>query len=165
MLISLEARVGDTLTLGYAKPAIIGAPVNVPGDPGISATIGPRVFIPASHLAETKLLTFGSRADYEAFAKLPEGTDPGTWLTPLRQRLERNRVRERTVVENEVNLTVSIDQLRDFLGRGGLSHCPRRDWLASGACARFSRKIDTVAGFAVSAQRAGKANIACFRRR
>jgi len=146
LLISLEARVGDTLTLGYAKFAIIGALVNVPGDPGISATIGPRVFIPASYLAETKLLTFGSRADYEAFAKLPEGTDPGTWLAPLRQRLERNRVRARTVVENEVNLTESIDQLSDFLGVVGLVALLLGGiGVASGVHAFVARKIDTVA--------------------
>ena len=146
LLITLEARVGDTLTLGYAKFAIIGALVNVPGDPGISATIGPRVFIPASRLAETKLLTFGSRADYEAFAKLPEGTDPGTWLTPLRQRLERNRVRARTVVENEVNLTESIDQLSDFLGVVGLVALLLGGiGVASGVHAFVARKIDTVA--------------------
>ena len=146
LLISLEAHVGDTLTLGYAKFAIIGALVNVPGDPGISATIGPRVFIPASHVDETKLLTFGSRADYEAFAKLPQGTDPGTWLAPLRQRLERNRVRARTVVENEVNLTESIDQLRDFLGVVGLVALLLGGiGVASGVHAFVARKIDTVA--------------------
>jgi putative ABC transport system permease protein len=146
LLITLDARVGDTLTLGYAKFAIIGAIVSVPGDPGISATIGPRVFIPASSLAATKLLGFGSRADYEAFAKLPEGTDPATWLAPLRPRLERNRVRARTVVENEVNLTESIDQLSDFLGVVGLVALLLGGiGVASGVHAFVARKIDTVA--------------------
>jgi putative ABC transport system permease protein len=146
LLITLDARVGDTLTLGYAKFAIIGAIVSVPGDPGISATIGPRVFIPASSLAATKLLGFGSRADYEAFAKLPEGTDPAAWLAPLRPRLERNRVRARTVVENEVNLTESIDQLSDFLGVVGLVALLLGGiGVASGVHAFVARKIDTVA--------------------
>jgi putative ABC transport system permease protein len=146
LLITLDARVGDTLTLGYAKFAIIGALLSVPGDPGISATIGPRVFIPAEHLEATKLLGFGSRADYEAFAKLPEGTDPATWLQPLRQKLERNRVRARTVVENEVNLTESIDQLSDFLGVVGLVALLLGGiGVASGVHAFVARKIDTVA--------------------
>jgi putative ABC transport system permease protein len=146
LLISLDAHVGDTLTLGYAKFAIIGALVSVPGDPGISATIGPRVFIPAAYLDSTKLLGFGSRADYEAFAKLPEGTDPGTWLAPLRPRFERNRVRARTVVENEVNLTESIDQLSDFLGVVGLVALLLGGiGVASGVHAFVARKIDTVA--------------------
>src|SRR4051794_12123656 len=146
LLVTLDARVGDTLTLGYAKFAIIGALVNVPGDPGISATIGPRVFIPASYLDSTKLLGFGSRADYEAFAKLPENTDPATWLAPLRPRLERNRVRARTVVENEVNLTESIDQLSDFLGVVGLvALLLGCIGVASGVHAFVARKIDTVA--------------------
>ena len=146
LLITLDARVGDTLTLGYAKFAIIGALLSVPGDPGISATIGPRVFIPAEHLEATKLLGFGSRADYEAFAKLPEGTDPATWLQPLRPKLERNRVRARTVVENEVNLTESIDQLSDFLGVVGLVALLLGGiGVASGVHAFVARKIDTVA--------------------
>ena len=146
LLISLDARIGDTLTLGYAKFSIIGALISVPGDAGISATIGPRVFIPAAHLEATRLLTFGSRADYDAFAKLPEGTDPGTWLTPLRPKLERARVRARTVVENEVNLTESIDQLSDFLGVVGLVALLLGGiGVASGVHAFVARKIDTVA--------------------
>jgi len=146
LLISLDARVGDTLTLGYAKFAIIGQLVSVPGDPGISATIGPRVFIPAAYVDSTKLLGFGSRADYEAFAKLPEGSDPATWLAPLRPRFERNRVRARTVVENEVNLTESIDQLSDFLGVVGLVALLLGGiGVASGVHAFVARKIDTVA--------------------
>jgi len=146
LLVSLDARVGDTLTLGYAKFAIIGALVSVPGDPGISATIGPRVFIPAAYLDSTKLLGFGSRADYDAFAKLPEGTDPATWLAPLRPRLERMRMRARTVVENEVNLTESIDQLSDFLGVVGLVALLLGGiGVASGVHAFVARKIDTVA--------------------
>ena len=146
LLISLDAQIGDTLTLGYAKFAIIGSLVSVPGDAGISATIGPRVFIPAEYLEATKLLGFGSRADYDAFAKLPEGTDPATWLTPLRPPLERNRVRARTVVENEVNLTESIDQLSDFLGVVGLVALLLGGiGVASGVHAFVARKIDTVA--------------------
>ena len=146
LLISLDAQVGDTLTLGYAKFAIIAALVSVPGDAGISATIGPRVFIPAQYLEATKLLGFGSRADYDAFAKLPEGTDPATWLAPLRPKLERTRVRARTVVENEVNLTESIDQLSDFLGVVGLVALLLGGiGVASGVHAFVARKIDTVA--------------------
>ena len=146
LLISLDARVGDTLTLGYAKFTIIGSLVSVPGDPGISATIGPRVFIPATYVDSTKLLGFGSRADYEAFAKLPDGIDPGTWLAPLRPQFERNRVRARTVVENEVNLTESIDQLSDFLGVVGLVALLLGGiGVASGVHAFVARKIDTVA--------------------
>ena len=146
LLISLDAQIGDTLTLGYAKFAIIGSLVSVPGDAGISATIGPRVFIPAEYLEATRLLGFGSRADYDAFAKLPDGVDPATWLVPIRPKLERARVRARTVVENEMNLTESIDQLSDFLGVVGLVALLLGGiGVASGVHAFVARKIDTVA--------------------
>ncbi|WP_148306390.1 ABC transporter permease [Gemmatirosa kalamazoonensis] len=62
LLVALDADVGDTLVLGYTRFAIIGALENVPGDPGIAAVLGPRVYIPERYLAETHLLGFGARA-------------------------------------------------------------------------------------------------------
>ncbi len=43
LLVSLNAQIGDTVSLGQAKFVITGSLVNVPGDLGISAAIGPRV--------------------------------------------------------------------------------------------------------------------------
>src|SRR5207249_4032430 len=71
LLVALDAHVGDTLVLGYGRFAITGTLENVPGDPGIAAVLGPRVYIPARYLAETHLLGFGSRAEYEALIALP----------------------------------------------------------------------------------------------
>src|SRR5205814_208350 len=41
LLVSLNARIGDTVTLGLAKFVISGTLRSVPGEVGISATIGP----------------------------------------------------------------------------------------------------------------------------
>ena len=67
LLTALGARVGDTLALGDARFQISGTIVSAPGNTGFRAAFGPRVFIPAAYLAETKLLGFGSRAEYEAY--------------------------------------------------------------------------------------------------
>jgi len=148
LLIALDARVGDTLTLGYGRFVIAGTLENVPGDPGVAAVIGPRVFIPARYLPETQLLVFGSRAEYEALLRLPAGVDPARWVAPLRPRLERARVRVRTVIENELNLTRSVDQLSDFLGIAGLIALLLGGiGVASGVNAFVTKKIDTVAVF------------------
>jgi putative ABC transport system permease protein len=146
LLIALDARVGDTLTLGYGRFVIAGTLKNVPGDPGVAAVIGPRVFIPARYLPETQLLVFGSRAEYEALVRLPARTVPADWVAPLRTRLERARVRIRTVAENEVNLTQSIEELSDFLGIVGLVALLLGGiGVASGVNAFVARKIDAVA--------------------
>lgn len=56
LLISLDAHVGDSLTIGYGRFEIIGAVEAMPGDPGFAAAIGPRVYIAERYAAETQLL-------------------------------------------------------------------------------------------------------------
>ena len=148
VLISLDAQVGDTLMLGSARFAIIGTIKNVPGDAGVSAAIGPRVFVPSVYLDETGLLVFGSRAEYDALLKMPPGLSPARFAGRFNQRFSTDtpRVRLETVAENEFDLTSDIDQLGSFLGivglvallLGGLG-------VASGVHAFVMRKIDTVA--------------------
>ena len=146
LLITLDAKVGDTISVGFGKFQILGTLDNVPGDPGVAAIVGPRVFIPARYMAETGLLGFGSRAEFEALVKLPATAKPATWVAPLRPRLERARVRIRTVTENEMNLTQAIEQLSTFLGLVGLIALLLGGiGVASGVHAFVTRKIDTVA--------------------
>ncbi|HET8623374.1 MAG TPA: ABC transporter permease, partial [Gemmatimonadales bacterium] len=75
LLTALNARVGDTLSLGEARFAIIATVENLPGEVGMRSAFGPRVFIPAAYLEETKLLGFGSRAERQAFIKLRTSAD------------------------------------------------------------------------------------------
>jgi putative ABC transport system permease protein len=146
LLLSLDAHVGDTIALGFARFAVTGALRNVPGEVGISAAIGPRVYVPSRYLDETGLLVFGSRADYETLLKLPDGVDQGSFAQTLRRTLTGERVRVRTVKETELNLTEAIDQLRDFLGVVGLVALLLGGiGVASGVHAFVIRKIDTVA--------------------
>jgi putative ABC transport system permease protein len=91
LLIALDAQIGDTLVLGYGRFRIDGTLDNVPGDAGIASVIGPRVYVPARYLAETQLLVFGSRAEYEAVVRLPDGASAAGLLRPLRARLTSGR--------------------------------------------------------------------------
>src|SRR3954469_9968381 len=56
LLTSLNARVGDTLRLGFGTFTIIASIKDVPGAAGIAEMLGPRIFIPAKYVAETQLL-------------------------------------------------------------------------------------------------------------
>ena len=71
LLIALNASVGDSLRLGQMMFAIAGTLGNVPGDAGITAVIGPRVYMSDNWLDATALLAFGSRAEYDVVLKLP----------------------------------------------------------------------------------------------
>ncbi len=71
LLVALDASVGDSLRLGQKMFQIVGTLGNVPGDAGITAVIGPRVYLSDNWLDATALLTFGSRAEYDVVLKLP----------------------------------------------------------------------------------------------
>ena len=146
LLIALNAKVGDTLQLGYGKFEIAGSLISVPGDPGVAAAIGPRVYIAEKYLQSTKLLMFGSRAEYEAFARLRPGVSGDDWLARLKPRFDSLKVRARTVSESETSITESIDQLANFLGIVGIVALLLGGvGVASGVNAWVARKIDIVA--------------------
>ncbi|MBA3405422.1 MAG: ABC transporter permease, partial [Gemmatimonadaceae bacterium] len=146
LLIALNARLGDTITLGFGRFVIAAVLKDVPGTPGVAEIIGPRVFIPERYLAETQLLTFGSTAEYSVLARLPAGANPGRAIGPLRPSFEKAQVRVRTVTESEDNTTESIQQLTRFIGIVGLVALLLGGvGVASGVRAFVARKIDTVA--------------------
>ena len=120
LLVETGARVGDTLSLGAARFAIIGTLTNVPGDIGIAAALGPRVYIADRFVGETGLVVFGSRVGYDALLALPPGRDADQLLTTYRATLSTARVRGRTVAETERSLTRAVDTLHDFLDLVGL---------------------------------------------
>jgi putative ABC transport system permease protein len=146
ILVSLDASVGDTIALGYARFAIIGTLQAVPGDAGVAAAIAPRVFIPMQWVDETRLLGFGSRADHDAFARLADGVNPSRFVIPWRERIEAADMRVRTVAQQEDNFTESIEELSDFLSIVGLVALLLGGiGVASGVHAFVARKLVTAA--------------------
>ena len=148
VLVSLDAQIGDTIMLGTARFVILAAVRSVPGDAGVAAAIAPRVFIPREYIAETGLLVFGSRAEYETLLKLPPDISPARFAArynPLFSS-ETPRVRLETVAENESEMRQSIEELGKFLGLVGLVALLLGGiGVASGVHAFVMRKIDTVA--------------------
>ncbi|MDX2193957.1 MAG: FtsX-like permease family protein, partial [Gemmatimonadales bacterium] len=146
LLTALGAAVGDTLALGEARFVIRGTVLNAPGDVGIRTAFGPRLFIPHRMLERTKLLGFGARAQYEAFVKVGPGADADQLAARYRPALRPERVRVRTVADDQQNLTSLLDRLGSYLGLvalvalllGGLG-------VASAVVAFVRQKLDTIA--------------------
>ncbi len=120
LLTALDARVGDTLALGEARFVISGWIVSAPGNVGVRTAFGPRIYIPARDLPETRLLGFGARAEYEAFVRLPAGVSPQALADGYRPALIPERVRVRTVAEDQTNLNSALGRLTGYLGLVGL---------------------------------------------
>ncbi len=119
LLVQLEARIGDTLLIGESRFAIIGALTRVPGELGILAAIGPRVYIPGAYLDETGLLQFGSRARYTALLRLDDD-QLDRFLNTHRQFLRDQAIGIDTAAEREEDLTRSLGMLARYLGLVGL---------------------------------------------
>jgi putative ABC transport system permease protein len=147
LLVSLDGKIGDSLTLGNATFTITGILKSVPGDVGISAAIGPRIYMPERYVAATGLVVFGSRADYEILFKLPETADPTAFVSQFRPRFRTNDEGSmRTAGYNESRLASAIDQLHDYLAIVGLVALLLGGiGVASGVHAFVMRKIDPVA--------------------
>lgn len=147
LLVSLSAELGDTVSLGAAKFIITGSLRSVPGDVGITAAIGPRVYIPERFVPETGLLTFGSRAEYEALYRLPPNVTPAAFTDRFSKRLMAGTGGSfRSAGYNESRLASAIDQLHDYLALVGLVALLLGGiGVASGVHAFVMRKIDPVA--------------------
>lgn len=145
LLTLLNARVGDTLKLGFGKFTIIATLAGGPTS-RFAELFGPRVFIPAKYVAETQLLVFGSTADRTLLMKLRPGVDPDKFVRPFKKRLEDAQARVRTVTQAEELTADVIDNLTNFIGIVGLVALLLGGiGVASGVRAFVARKIDTVA--------------------
>ena len=120
LLLALDAKVGDVLSLGDAHFPIRAAVLNVPGDVGVRTAFGSRVFMAARDVAATGLLGFGARARYEAFLRLPPAAQPQRLADRYKPALAAERVTLRTVSEDQESLNASLSRMGRYLGLVGL---------------------------------------------
>jgi putative ABC transport system permease protein len=116
LLAALQARVGDTLALGEARFVLAGTIASAPGNVGLRAAFGPRVYIPARYLEETRLLGFGARAEYEAYLRLPSSVSAQAIAKERGPSLRSDRVRVRTVEDDRERLNETLSRLTGYLG-------------------------------------------------
>jgi putative ABC transport system permease protein len=116
LLVALGARTGDPIALGEARFVLRATLENMPGDVGFGSALGPRVLIPRARVLETSLLTRGSRARYEAFLRLPPGSDAQKIADRFRSRLSAERLNVRTVSDDQRGLTQTLSRFGNFLG-------------------------------------------------
>ena len=146
LLISLNAQVGDSVSLGYSTFVIAGTLKQVPGDAGFVSIVGPRVFISTQWLDETRLLSFGSRASYETLLKMPPTIQAPDWAKKNKAAFDKLKLRVRTAAQSEANVTEAIDTLGSFLGLVGLVALLLGGiGVASGVHAFIRRKQETIA--------------------
>jgi putative ABC transport system permease protein len=116
LLTALSARIGDTVALGDGRFTITGTIQSAPSEVGFRFAFGPRIYIPADYLSETGLLGFGARVQYEIFLKLPPSASAQELANHYRAPLRPERVRLRTVADDQRNLNDILSRLTGYLG-------------------------------------------------
>ncbi|HEV2295190.1 MAG TPA: FtsX-like permease family protein [Tepidisphaeraceae bacterium] len=124
ILARLNLKASDALRIGGADFRIAGTVIAEPDKLSITFTLGPRVFLSPDGLARTQLIGKGSRVEYRALVKLPQGS-----TAEDAQRLERmlgagepaeDSYRVRTFTEAQPQLRRSFDRVGRYLGLVGL---------------------------------------------
>lgn len=147
VMVQLEVNTGDTLAIGASQFVVIGALTRVPGEVGLRAAIGPRVYIPARYLEETGLLRFGSRARYATLLAM-EDQQRDVLLERHRELFRSHVIRIDTAAEREEDLTQSLSLLARYLGLVGLIALLLGGiGVASAVHVYVKGKLDTIAVF------------------
>lgn len=120
LLLALDAQLGDSIAIGANRFEIIAALERIPGDLEIASTFAPRVFIPAHALAETGLLGFGARVDHEAFVRISDPLLAEAFAERYRAAWRGERVRLRTVQDQQERMEAALGSLAGFLGLVGI---------------------------------------------
>ena len=146
LLAYLGLDVGDTLRLGEASFGIDGTLFRVPGEIGLRAAIGPRVYIASEYLDATNLLRFGSLAQYAALIAFDHPEQAATVVEQRRTTFSAARVSAETASHRERDLREWFDALSRFLALLGLTAL-LLGGLATGSAIHVfvKRKLPTVA--------------------
>ncbi|HSN15977.1 MAG TPA: ABC transporter permease, partial [Anaeromyxobacteraceae bacterium] len=146
LLTALDARPGDTLALGESRFIILASVTRLPGDVGVRGAFAPRIFIPAQYLGETKLLTFGARASYDAYIKLADPAQAEALSTRFRPEVRAAKLRVRTVADDEQNVNRTLTSMTRYLGLVALIALLLGGIGVAAATHEFiNRKLETVA--------------------
>ncbi len=147
LLVTLGARVGDTLTLGEGRFVIAATVADVPGHltGGVNA-FGAQVYVPHRYLADMRVLGFGARVRYEALLKFPSARDARSFESRHLRLFRADGVRSETAQDTEADLSQALSNTEAFLQfvgfiallLGGIG-------VASGISAFLAGKLETIA--------------------
>lgn len=121
VLVQLDARIGDTISVGRSRFPLLGTVDGLPTDIGFQSAVGPRVYLPAAALPATGLLTFGSLARHELYVRLPDGADAEAVDERYGEMARAQNTRITTADEQAEDLTEGTRILSRFLGLVGLA--------------------------------------------
>ncbi|MFI5235449.1 MAG: ABC transporter permease, partial [Gemmatimonadales bacterium] len=146
LLTALGVKIGDSIAIGSARFVVAGTITSLPGDIGVRTELAPRVYLPAGDLPATGLLGFGARVRYDAYVRLPAGTDVRAVAAQMRPALKALNIGLRTASDDEADLNESLTTLARYLGLVALASLLLGGiGVASASHELVARRLETVA--------------------
>ncbi|HEY0285053.1 MAG TPA: FtsX-like permease family protein [Vicinamibacterales bacterium] len=119
LLAQFGLSVGDAIAIGKAEFVVRGVIGLEPGRSLSAFSLGPRVFIDYDDLAETGLITFGSRVSRQMLLRVPE-PEIDTLTRELRAEFGPEFVRVRSYRDREEQIGEDFERAENYLSLVGL---------------------------------------------
>ena len=119
-LMRTHLKPGDAFDLGKVRVRVVGTVVSEPDRISRAFSIGPRVFVSQSTLAESQLVQPGSRVKHRTLIRLPLSMKPETAIDILKDGLKDKSLRLRSYKDMQSSLTDSIERMGQYLGALGV---------------------------------------------
>ena len=146
LMLQFDAQVGDAIKIGAFTFQILGMLKKAPGEAAAVSLAGPRLYISAHYLDQTKLIQMGSRLRYKVYFKLPPTVDPARFREQHLAHFERYRLASETVQERASSIGQTLDNLTQYLNLVGfIALLLGGIGVASGMQTYIKHKLSTVA--------------------
>ena len=119
LLAQFGLSVGDAIAIGKAQFVVRGVIALEPGRSLSAFSLGPRVFIDYDDLAETGLITFGSRVSRQMLLRVPDA-EIDTLARELQAELRPEFVRVRSYRDREEQIGEDFERAENYLSLVGL---------------------------------------------
>ncbi|WP_111882217.1 ABC transporter permease [Aequorivita sp. CIP111184] len=111
LMLQYNLQAGDSIKIGEITLPIAGALNAIPGNNAVSSSVAPLVVIPYRLIAETELLQFGSRKEYQYFFK-----QPNTDLVALEKSIEPMLKAENADLDTHTSTSSRLGRRYDNVG-------------------------------------------------
>jgi putative ABC transport system permease protein len=115
LLLQFDNKVGDSIKIGKLTLPIIGALKSIPGTNAVSSSVAPPIVIPYRFIADTELLQFGSRKEYQFFYKTTNDFDLNTFEKKIDPMLDIENADLDTHTSTSERLGNRYDNVGNFL--------------------------------------------------
>ncbi|MFT5129908.1 MAG: putative ABC transport system permease protein, partial [Rhodothermales bacterium] len=115
LMLQAGAKPGDTVQVGGATFAVLGAIVEIPGESDTQSMFAPRVYIPYAKMQEAGMLGMAFRVRYKAYFKFTNPEAQAAAEEALKPHIKTHNLRKETNASRAARVARNLDGVIKFL--------------------------------------------------